>query len=296
MKRASSKSTKSTRPQAADGTAGFHENWVARSETLFNHWTPGSPVNQIQLAFRMHWELFREILGETPPGKCLEIGCGRGTISSYFAAAGWGCTLLDYSAKAVAVAKDVFRNEGLKAKFVRGDANDLPFADKTFDVTVSIGLLEHFEDVATPLKEQWRVLKPGGTCLAYIVPERPENVQKYFRWLNALLKAASPLWTSEKKVAAKSEVYRSDFDSRRYLDVVKKLRVEDVRVSGVYPLPMISHSPEFPFSLLPAPLEAGLARVFSAALSVRSLLTGRNPWLCDEKFGQAFLLSFKRRP
>jgi ubiquinone/menaquinone biosynthesis C-methylase UbiE len=281
-------------PAKISGTAGFSANWKHRAEALVNHWTAGDPENQIQLAFRKHWELFRERLGDKNSGKCLEVGCGRGTISSYFASAGYDCTLLDYSAEALDLARAIFGKAGWPAKFIRGDANALPFKDGSFDVVVSIGLLEHFENVEKPLREQWRVLKPGGTCLAYIVPERPDNVQRYFRWVNLGLKLASPLWATLKAVAAKAEVYRSDFGSERYLDVVRDLSVTDVFVSGVYPLPMISHSPEFPFSLLPKPLEGALTSVFQAVLAARKKITGRNPWLCDEKFGQAFLVSFRK--
>lgn len=285
---------KSKSTAKVSGTAGFSANWKNRTEALANHWSSGEPANQIQLAFRRHWELFDEILGHKNSGACLEVGCGRGTISSYFASAGYDCTLLDYSAEALDLARAIFKNAGLRAKFVRGDANKLLFKDGSFDVVVSIGLLEHFENVERPLREQWRVLKPGGTCLAYIVPERPDNVQKYFRWVNSGLKLVSPLWARAKSGAAKADVYRSDFGSERYLAVVNALAVSEVFVSGVYPLPMISHSPEFPFSLLPKPMEGVLTRVFRMALAARGKITGRNPWLCGEEFGQAFLVSFRK--
>ncbi len=37
---------------------------------------------------------------------------------------------------------------------------------------MSFGLLEHFTDIATPICEQMRVLKPGGLFFADIVTER----------------------------------------------------------------------------------------------------------------------------
>ena len=63
----------------------------------------------------------------------------------------------------------------------------------------------------------------------------------------------------------------------------------------MYPLPMISHSPEFPFSLLPKPIEKLLTKIFNIILSVRKKIYGRHGWICDEKFGQAFLVAFQKK-
>ena len=275
-------------------TREFDENWKGREEALYNHWTKGSPKNQIQLAFRSHWKLFKELTKDISGNKCLEVGCGRGSISSYFADAGFDCTLLDYSQSVLDTAQKIFKRNNHKAQFVNGDANALPFEDESFDVVVSIGLLEHFEDIEKPIKEQYRILKKGGVFLGYIVPENPNNIQKYFRPVNALLKGVSSFMPAEKKKSAKVEIYRSDFGSDRYMQVISKLPHTDRLVRGVYPLPMISHSPEFPFSLLPTAVESALAVTFEKTLELRKVITKENPWLCDEKNGQAFLIAFRK--
>jgi SAM-dependent methyltransferase len=268
----------------------FDASWKTRSETRYNHWTAGWPRNQIQLAFRSHWQLFRDLIGDRPPGRCLEIGCGRGSVSSYFADVGWDTVLLDYSEEVLHVARDIFWTNGHRASYVTGDARALPVEDGAVDVVVSIGLLEHFEDIRPVLDEQVRVLAPGGTLLVYVVPERPDNLQRWFRWVNALLGGAARLVRWERNVRPKPELYRSDEGSARYLEVLAGAPLEDVRAFGVYPLPMVSHSPEFPFSLLPAPMERTLAGLFRAALAVRRVLFRRNPWICSEELGQAFLV------
>ena len=287
-----------TQEQKISGsTDDFDRNWRLRQETAYNHWTAGKPDNQVQLAFHSHWEVFRELIGPLAMrrGQAIEVGCGRGSLSSYFAADGWDVTLLDYSQAVIETAKQVFATNGHKAEFVIGDANDLPFPDQSFDVTYSIGLLEHFEDVRQPIAESLRVLRPGGWFLGYIVPERPDNLQRYFNWVNDALAFIAKLSQSKRNTKPpKSPIYRSDLDSRRYLDAIAGLEYENLTVFGMYSLPMISHSPEFPFSLLPKPVEWLLTRIFSKVLWFRKLITGRHGWICSEPMGQAFLLAFQK--
>jgi len=273
----------------------FRDNWRGRRESTYNHWTPGPPRNQIQLAFSYHWEVFSELLGERPPGRLLEVGCGRGSLSSHFAAHGWSPTLLDTSAEVLAIAADIFARNGHAARFIVGDANGLPFPAGQFDAVASIGLLEHFEDASQTIDEQWRVLAPGGWLLCYIVPERPDNLQRYFNWINATLKAVARLAGHAGGASAKRAIFRSDAGSEIYLPPLRKHEPARLVVTGMYSMPMISHSPEFPFSLLPAPLERVLVVLFRAAVWLRGKLTGRHGWLCEERNGQAFLVAAQKR-
>lgn len=273
----------------------FDTNWNYRKETLYNHWTDGKPKNQIQLAFRNHWLLFQELMEGEDYRTCLEVGCGRGSISSYFSEYGFTCALLDSSAHALTTAKDIFKNNGHSGHFIQGNALSLPFKENSFDVLVSIGLFEHFQDVELPIQEQFRVLKPGGMFFGYVVPEKKDNVQLYFGWINKILSMISQIISRNKKEhAQKSEIFRSNYGSEHYMPFVSSLDVDNIIVSGVYPLPMISHSPEFPFSLLPSKLEIVLTKIFETNLFIRRILLRDNPWKCRETFGQAFLVVFKK--
>lgn len=273
----------------------FDLNWRNRKEAAYNHYSDGAPKNQIQLAFRSHFEVFSELLESFPTRNkhSLETGCGRGTISNYFAKAGWDVTLLDYNESVIDTAKKIFLKQNLEATFKVGDAMNLPYDDNSFDLVTNIGLLEHFEDIQAVMDEQTRVLAPDGWCFSYVVPERPDNVQRYFNWLNVILKALSLsfLKTDARK---KPEVFRSDNFSERYLDCLKDRPVKNITVYGMYPLPMVSHSPEFPFSLLPKPIEVPLTALFRAVLGIRRRLYRRHGWICTESFGQAFLVAYQK--
>jgi Methylase involved in ubiquinone/menaquinone biosynthesis len=286
-----------TQNNKTGSAAEFNANWENRKESLYNHWCADKPQNQIQFAFARHWDVFSELMRRAEPGTSLEVGCGRGSISSHFAEHGWDVTLLDHSQSVLDISRQIFAHNGHKATFLVGDANALPFLDRQFDAVVSIGLLEHFENVERPLEEQWRVLRPGGWLLAYIVPERPDNLQKWFNWLNTVLRlVVPPVLTKQDRPEQKEPIFRNDYTSAAYVPVLERLGAKAPFVSGMYSMPMVSHSPEFPFSLLPAPLEKVLVAIFFCAVKLRSLLMGRHGWLCSERAGQAFLVAAQKEP
>ncbi len=101
-------------------------------------------------------------LEEHRPLKILEIGCGPGALAG--ALRRWypkaEITAVDRDSAFIAFAA---RQEPGIA-FLEGDATSLPFADVTFDVTISNTVAEHIEP-GRFYGEQLRVLKPGGICL-----------------------------------------------------------------------------------------------------------------------------------
>ena len=108
-------------------------------------------------------------------------------MSAYFADEDRDCTLLDLSPEVVKIAADIFVKHNLAAKFVVGDAMQLPFEEESFDLAFSIGLLEHFEDIEKLIEEQYRILAKGGFFLAYVVPDNKDNVHKDYEGVNDIL-------------------------------------------------------------------------------------------------------------
>lgn len=273
------------------GIDSFEKSWQERKEAYYTHWTRTEPCNQIQLAFRNHWSLLNELM-KNPHFKhgerVLEVGCGRGSLSCYFSDAGYDCTLLDISQSALDAARRIFEANNLKGTFVVGDTNHLTFHDKSFQIVFSIGLLEHFEDIEQPIKEQIRVLNDGGLFFGYVVPKYSDNIQKEYEWVNELLNGYAQFFgeCTEKK----QDVYRSDAGSERYVSILKECDLKGVEASGTYPLPMISHSPEFPFTLMPEQSEKALVRHLKKLLEENGRRTDKHPWLCEEGYGQAFVV------
>lgn len=94
----------------------------------------------------------------------LDLCCGHGNVTRGLTGAGKRATGLDFSPAMLALA----RTRAPAARFVEGDAMNLPFEDGSFDaVTIGFGM-PHVPDPTRVLGECGRVLRPGGR-LAYTV-------------------------------------------------------------------------------------------------------------------------------
>lgn len=94
--------------------------------------------------------------------KVLEIGCGLGTDGAQFAEAGADYTGVDLTEAAVELARKRFELFDLPGKFQTADAENLVFADASFDLVYSHGVLHHTPETGKAIREVHRVLRPGG--------------------------------------------------------------------------------------------------------------------------------------
>lgn len=95
----------------------------------------------------------------------LDVGCGIGhwhKLLSPFLNENATITALDRETEWVEKAKESAPQNLQTFKFIRGDANALPFADNTFDMVTCQTVLIHMKNPATTIAEWIRVLRPGG--------------------------------------------------------------------------------------------------------------------------------------
>jgi SAM-dependent methyltransferase len=100
--------------------------------------------------------------------RVLEVGAGTGRDSLALAKRGARVVTVDYSDQSLRLTHGV---AGSQLDIACGDALALPFADASFDIVFHQGLLEHFRAPLDLLRENHRVLKPGGHLLVD-VPQR----------------------------------------------------------------------------------------------------------------------------
>ena len=106
------------------------------------------------------FRVFDPYLAGRPVRRALEAGCGTGYLSRLLESGrGWPITALDLSAEGLKYA----RHMGV-SRPVQGDVRRLPFADRSFDVALSIDVLAHLPpgDERQAAAELARVLAPGG--------------------------------------------------------------------------------------------------------------------------------------
>jgi SAM-dependent methyltransferase len=92
----------------------------------------------------------------------LDVGCGQGIDVAQYAMAGATSTGIDLTPRHVELAQAHLSAMGLEATIVRGDAEQLPFPEASFDRVSSNGVLHHTPDLPAALAEIRRVLRPGG--------------------------------------------------------------------------------------------------------------------------------------
>ena len=94
--------------------------------------------------------------------RVLEIGVGMGADYLEWLKAGAVATGVDLSLASLDRASRRCELAGHPPDLGVADAEHLPFADNTFDVVYSYGVMHHSPDTAPCLRETWRVLKPAG--------------------------------------------------------------------------------------------------------------------------------------
>jgi SAM-dependent methyltransferase len=96
------------------------------------------------------------------PARILDAGCGSGRNMLELARFG-SVTGIELSDTSVELA----RARGV-GEVVAGSVLEMPFADDSFDLAVSLDVIEHLEDDLGALRELRRTLAPGGTLLVTV--------------------------------------------------------------------------------------------------------------------------------
>ena len=94
--------------------------------------------------------------------RLLEVGCGMGTDLLQFARGGARVTAIDLTPRSVETSRKHLALYGEQGEFAISDCERLPFADASFDVVYSNGVLHHTPDTEGAVREIHRALRPGG--------------------------------------------------------------------------------------------------------------------------------------
>lgn len=149
-----------------------------RNEVWDRFWS-GRDVEEIYPAVTDLLFEIRRVLPDPRGRWILEVGAGTGREGHVLAREGAHVILLDISPEALNLSRRISRAPA----FLRADALRTPFPDGTFDLVYHQGLLEHFRDPLPLLRENFRILKPGGILLVDV----PQKYHVYTLLKHALM-------------------------------------------------------------------------------------------------------------
>ncbi len=116
-----------------------------------------------------------QVLSEEPAGRVLDIGTGPGRLPIIIASRDKyvHVTGLDLSPDMVKIATAEARKKGLaNLDFKAGNASELPFGDREFDLVLSTLSFHHWKEPEAALDEIYRVLREGGEAWIYDIPRK----------------------------------------------------------------------------------------------------------------------------
>jgi len=170
-----------------------HYHWQQINRNLFHF--------NAYVAARYHQVI--NLIPLEPKQKILDIGCGDGVLLNLIKNAILYGIDLDQASLDYAAAK-------VKAKFIQGSAEKLPFQANFFDVVLATEIIEHLSRPEFMLREIHRVLKPQGRMILttplktgktpedklhlqeFSLVELKELLQPYFHQIT--ISQSHPLW------------------------------------------------------------------------------------------------------
>ena len=217
-----------------------------------------NPYTQVSF-FYYHYNRFistqlKRHLDELKGKRLLELGCGRGTSSIYQAVIhGLEVVPTDYSEGAVTIANRNMDKYGVPGQAVQADIFNLPFPPGSFDVVISLGVMEHIENAVDAYREMHRMLRPGGVMISMNVPEKSDNIQRIASPLNRLLVQIKDSfaiqdnkpWLDPKSRSKTADVHRSTMTGSMFAEKASQGGFERIEVFEVNPFPTIDPLPKW---------------------------------------------------
>lgn len=175
---------------------------IARFEAMAAEWwdptgkfKPLHKFNPVRLAWireRLvaHFGRDAESLAPFAGLRVLDIGCGGGLVAEPMARLGADVVGVDASERNVEIARTHARQSGVAVDYRAGTAEALLAAGESFDVVLSLEVVEHVADPAAFLATCATLVRPGGALVVATINRTPQafalaivGAEYILRWL-----------------------------------------------------------------------------------------------------------------
>ncbi len=121
----------------------------------------GKRLDDLRFGAGVRFGAFGPLLRERP-GRLLDVGCGRGDLTTWFADRGWQVAGVEPDADAAAQAA------ARGTEMHQGTLDDAPWQPGEFDAVVFNHSLEHVHDPLLALRQARALLRPGGLLIVSV--------------------------------------------------------------------------------------------------------------------------------
>ena len=224
---------------------------LAKEQALYDRiWREGLNKGKDQYSnFRTNLRFLKETRVLQNKCKILDVGCGAGAVVFELTRQGHEVVGIDISQEAIAHGLEKYGDVDLRV----AAAEQLPFANETFDVVLSFDLLEHIANVDQHLREVHRVIRSDG----YYLFETPN---KYFNAVFETLEARSLKWRQEHQSLHTPRQLRRRLQKHGFeVEFVKMNTVNEYTLEKLKPYGPLKHiMRQLDFRRLPLSLQTNL--------------------------------------
>lgn len=282
--------------RTAGSVDDFEQDWAEALRSYDSRWFAYPERDRDEQVPLLEWVKAQQVLRLLAEhgvrrGRALEYGCGAAGMSIFLQRHGFETCLADISEAALRVASINHEMHGSGSEpppAVVGDALSLPYRDDAFDIVMSYGLLEHFDErpLRALLAGVCRTLKPGGLFVADIVPARL-NARMVGNVVNFMSAALRDLLRGQAAGIGRlhrayfGHYHETSFGPAVYQRLLREQGLEQVRVQVCRPFPLLAISGR---------LEAAYVRLMRTLLPLWVWFDGANSWL-SKQWGWMYLAS-----
>jgi ubiquinone/menaquinone biosynthesis C-methylase UbiE len=128
-------------------------------------------MTMVRFTGRLYRRVVKDVAQVLTKGKVLDVGTGPGTLVRLIAHSQPGLEVhgIDLSEDMIRLAGEHSLREQLQDRvhFKVANVGELPYPDQSFDLIVSTISMHHWNEIEQPLRELYRVLRPGGRLWIY---------------------------------------------------------------------------------------------------------------------------------